>query len=282
MPTESQLDTGIHMVSLGFGDGMRAGQRLTIPNRTVTKLSFYLAKTGSPNGNVTFAIRKVSDDSLIASKVWGNANTLPTDPAWKEVTLDAPVLINEEVRIYQEYDATALPNGIKAYATVTDVKAGENWCDWNFVDDWRDFGSGGTNYDAPYIYTYEEPVSLSTVTTDPVTSVEEKTAIGNGDITDNGGEDCDKRGFVYDTSPRGDPGDTAPADSEYADYVEETDSFGTGVFTGALTSLIPNTTYYVRAYAHNSAGYSYGDEVSFTTLAGMSGLPPAFLELLGY
>ncbi|GAI90631.1 unnamed protein product, partial [marine sediment metagenome] len=105
------------------------------------------------------------------------------------------------------------------------------------------------------------------VQTDPASSVEATTATGNGNITDIGGEDCDKRGIVYDTSSRDDPGNTAPADSEYAHYVEETDTFGTGAFTEALTSLDPKTPYYVRAYAHNSAGYSYGDEVSFTTLA---------------
>jgi len=104
------------------------------------------------------------------------------------------------------------------------------------------------------------------VTTDPATGIEAAAATGNGNITDNGGEDCDKRGFVYDTSPHGDPGDTAPADSEYSNYVEETDSFGTGAFTGALTGLEPKTTYYLRAYAHNSAGYSYGNgEGEFTT-----------------
>ncbi len=113
----------------------------------------------------------------------------------------------------------------------------------------------------------ELPGLQPTVATNPATDITHNSATLNGQITDDGGEACDKRGFVYDTSPRGDPGDTAPADSEYADYIEETDSFEIGAFTGALTSLARKTPYYVRAYAHNSAGYSYGDEVSFTTLA---------------
>jgi len=123
------------------------------------------------------------------------------------------------------------------------------------------------------ISIYGEITTIPSVTTDPATSVEATAATGNGNITDNGGEDCDKRGFVYDTSPHGDPGNTAPADSEYSNYVEETDSFGTGAFTGALTSLEPKTTYYIRAYAHNSAGYSYGNEVSFTTKSRVKGNP---------
>ncbi|MBA7469618.1 hypothetical protein ES707_04890 [subsurface metagenome] len=128
---------------------------------------------------------------------------------------------------------------------------------------------------------YGEGISAPTVTTQAASSVEATAATGNGNITDTGGEDCDKRGFVYDTSPHGDPGNTAPADSEYANYLEESDSFGVGAFTGALTSLGPNTPYYVRAYAHNSAGYSYGDEVEFTTLgAVVGGLNPALLEVI--
>jgi uncharacterized protein (TIGR02145 family) len=41
---------------------------------------------------------------------------------------------------------------------------------------------------------------------------------------------------------------------------------GEGSFSGTLTGLTPNSTYYVRAYATNSSGTAYGNEVSFTTL----------------
>jgi uncharacterized protein (TIGR02145 family) len=50
------------------------------------------------------------------------------------------------------------------------------------------------------------------------------------------------------------------------------DGSGTGTFSSSLTGLTPNTTYYVRAYATNSAGTAYGNEVTFKTLAsGISG-----------
>ena len=44
-----------------------------------------------------------------------------------------------------------------------------------------------------------------------------------------------------------------------------TDGSGTGSFTSSITGLSQNTTYYVRAYATNSVGTAYGNEVSFTT-----------------
>jgi uncharacterized protein (TIGR02145 family) len=43
------------------------------------------------------------------------------------------------------------------------------------------------------------------------------------------------------------------------------DGSGTGVYTSNLTGLIPNTTYYVRAYATNNVGTVYGNEISFTS-----------------
>jgi len=42
------------------------------------------------------------------------------------------------------------------------------------------------------------------------------------------------------------------------------DGTGTGAFTSNLVGLTANTTYYVRAYAINSQGTSYGNEVSFS------------------
>lgn len=105
--------------------------------------------------------------------------------------------------------------------------------------------------------------TIPVVTTQAVSAIQPTTATSNQNITDIGGENCDKRGTVYGTSSQGDPGNVAPGASGYDDYEEETDSFGTGAFTRSLTGLTPSQRYYARGYAHNSAGYSYGGEVSF-------------------
>jgi hypothetical protein len=67
----------------------------------------------------------------------------------------------------------------------------------------------------------------------------------------------------------GDPGNVAPALSDYVNYIEEVGNFGTGAFLLWFSGLLKGTKYYVRAYAHNTSGYSYGDEVNFTTLANL-------------
>ncbi len=43
------------------------------------------------------------------------------------------------------------------------------------------------------------------------------------------------------------------------------DGEGPGIFSTNITGLTPNTIYYIRAYATNSIGTAFGEEVSFTT-----------------
>jgi hypothetical protein len=112
----------------------------------------------------------------------------------------------------------------------------------------------------------DSPIVLQTVTTEAVTVIKSDIATGNGTITDAGGETADKRGVVWHTSTHGDPGNVAPAASSYTGKTEESGDFNTGAFTEVMTGLLRNTTYYVRAYSHNSAGYKYGNEVNFATI----------------
>ncbi len=98
--------------------------------------------------------------------------------------------------------------------------------------------------------------SLPEVMTVATGGVEETTATGNGNITSTGGEDCDTRGVCWSTSPGPDINDSKS---------ESPGSFGTGAFSVPMTGLSEGATYYVRAYAHNSSGYGYGNDVTFTT-----------------
>lgn len=131
-----------------------------------------------------------------------------------------------------------------------------------------DGGANWTSYtSADYMFDIygENLIDPPTVTTQDASAVTATTATGNGNITDTGGENCTKRGVVYDTTSQADPDDAAPTASGYDYYEESTGSFSTGAFTEALTGLVHGTTYYLRAYAYNSNGYDYGEEVSFTT-----------------
>ncbi|GAJ14032.1 unnamed protein product, partial [marine sediment metagenome] len=95
---EEQLQNG-NLQTIYGGDYEKVAQKLTIPNRSICKLGFWLLKIGEPTGAVIFDIRRVSDDSIISSKEWGDAADLPTDLTYEEVDFDDPQTSNEEVRI---------------------------------------------------------------------------------------------------------------------------------------------------------------------------------------
>lgn len=106
-------------------------------------------------------------------------------------------------------------------------------------------------------------VALPTVTTQSASSIAKTTATANGNVTNTGGATNDHQGVVYDTVTHTLPGNVVPGSSGYASSVDSSGSFSAGAFTESLTGLTKNTTYFYRAYTHNSVGYSYGSEVSF-------------------
>ncbi len=99
---------------------------------------------------------------------------------------------------------------------------------------------------------------LPIVTTAPITSITQTTALGGGNVITDGGASLTARGICWSRSQN-------PTIANY----RTVDGASIGNFVSILGSLSPNTTYYVRAYATNSLGISYGDEVSFITSTGL-------------
>ena len=102
--------------------------------------------------------------------------------------------------------------------------------------------------------------------TNAVSSIGEITADGNANINDVNGNNATERGFVWSDESVSLPGSVDPQVSGYEHFSRESGDFGTGSFTGTLNELDRGTKYYVRAWARNEEGYSYGNEVSFTTI----------------
>lgn len=100
---------------------------------------------------------------------------------------------------------------------------------------------------------------IPTVTTAEFTPNTGTTAKGGGEVTDDGRATVTKRGVCYSVLPN-------PTLEKSKDSVTA-DGSGLGAFTSALSKLQGKTKYYVRAYASNSAGTAYGNEVTFTTPA---------------
>lgn len=103
-------------------------------------------------------------------------------------------------------------------------------------------------------------IRLPSVTTQAVTNITGSTATGNGNIIDLGLPTATQHGHCWSiTSP------PTIVDSKTEDGVPS----ATGAFTSAITGLTAATIYYIRAYATNSEGTAYGEQVTF--IAGTPG-----------
>ena len=99
--------------------------------------------------------------------------------------------------------------------------------------------------------------TLPVLTTSPVNSVTADAAISGGNITYDGGGAITEKGVCWSTTS-----------NPTIENSKTANGSGTGEFTSNITGLTAGTLYYVRAYATNITGTTYGDELSFTTLTG--------------
>ncbi len=100
----------------------------------------------------------------------------------------------------------------------------------------------------------EEVVIPPVLTTTNVTAISYTIATSGGNVTNTGGGSITSRGVCWDLSS-----------NPTIEKSKTEDGTGSGAFTSNITGLSANTKYFVRAYAMNSSGIAYGEEVSFTT-----------------
>jgi uncharacterized protein (TIGR02145 family) len=96
---------------------------------------------------------------------------------------------------------------------------------------------------------------LPQLTTSEITEQGTVTATGGGNITSDGNAEIKTRGVCWSENEKPTTADKFTSDGT-----------GTGLFKSKLTGLKVATKYFVRAYAINSTGTQYGQQVSFTTL----------------
>lgn len=95
---------------------------------------------------------------------------------------------------------------------------------------------------------------LPILSTIQVTNITEYSAQSGGNISTDGGAAISSRGVCWNTT-----GNPTTHDEHSGDGI------GIGSFTSTIANLSPNTPYFVRAYAVNSVGTSYGNQVQFET-----------------
>ena len=98
--------------------------------------------------------------------------------------------------------------------------------------------------------------SIPIVETKPIEGIAPKSAISGGVVVNDGGADILSRGICWSQTPNPTVSDNnAP------------NSFGTNNYISVLSGLVPSTTYYARAFATNSEGVGYGEQLMFQTVS---------------
>lgn len=229
-----------------------------------------------------------------SSALYGDLKTFSTPagcPTFTSTAVATPTSANFAINITSNGGATVTSCGVVYSSTVTSPIIGQAGCTnaqstttpiigtnnisvtgltqatSYYVRAWAT-NSGGQCYGPVYIVT--TGANLATLTTSAVTTYTSTTATLGGNITDDGGTAITLRGVVI-SSTTSTPSvlDNSPTTGATGcTSLLANPSTGTGSYSIQVTGLSASTTYYVRAWAKNSAPtVSYGNITSFTTPA---------------
>ena len=230
--------------------------------------STYYVRAYAVNGGKT--AYSTNEVSFVAEKYTINAPTVTTSSATNITTSSATIGGN----VTSDGGATVTERGVcystsSSNPTTSNSKKSSGSGLGNFTVNLSNLSAGtkyyvrayaineiGTSYGPTISFTTEEPsYSKPTVTTSSATYVTTSSATIGGNVTSDGGTTVTERGVCYSTSS------STPTTSNS----KKTAGSGLGNFTVNLSNLSAGTKYYVRAYAINEVGTSYGSTISFTT-----------------
>lgn len=228
-------------------------------------------------GNTTYFVRAYAVN--ITGTTYGNQETFNTSPLLPSVTTTSVSLITlttaasgGNVTSNGGADVTVrgvcwsiLPNPTIADNITTDGSGGGVFISsmTNLISNTLYYvkayatNSVGTAYGNELTYTTQLNPTLPTIITIEASNILPTTATSGGNVLSDGGSVVVFRGVCWNTNPN-------PTTSDN----HTTDGSGTGLYVSNLTGLIMNTIYYLRAYAINSIGTAYGNEVSFSFICG--------------
>ncbi len=183
--------------------------------------------------------------------------TMTTATVEGNVTNDGGSAVTERGICYSIYENPTLSDSVRLAGT----GIGRFYCEMTNLTNATTYyirafatNSEGTSFgDVITIRTVEHPM-LATVTVDEVSDITINTAVCGGNVINDGFAEVDEKGICYSTHHE-------PTVFDY----KVVGGAGLGLFQCRMSGLEMLTTYYVRAYAHNSEGYAYSEEVSFVT-----------------
>jgi uncharacterized protein (TIGR02145 family) len=279
------------IIDLGEGANQRGHCYATTPNPTITGTKTAL---GNPaTGSFTSQLTNLEAGSKYYIKAYisnGPETVYGEEINFTTVAASVPTITTATITAVTEISATSGGNitsdggaavtargvcwNITTNPTTNNSKSTDGTGTGSFASTLTGLTPGTTYYVRAYATNSEgtaygnqlsfstTAASLPSLTTTAITGITQTTATSGGDITSNGGAAVTASGVCWSTSV-----------NPVATGSHTTDGTATGIFTSSITGLTANTTYYVRAYATNSIGTAYGNEISFTTNATTTVVP---------
>ncbi len=205
---------------------------------------------------LTTSISNITSTTITASSsIESDGGTEITSRGFCWNTLPDPTIINQK---------TNSGSGIGVFtSSITGLIPGSIYYVRSYATNIIGTGYGNT-------VTITTPAQNPTLITSQLTSITSTTATCGGNIINDGGALITARGVCWDVNQN-------PTILNSTSFISDLDIFslnaktsdgtGTGIFSSSITGLNPGTTYYFRAYATNSTGTSYGNQVIGTTIA---------------
>ena len=217
---------------------------------TITSGTLNLTPADAANGGiVTTSTQTFAGDKTFTGSVTNNgkvivgASSAAAASAVLEVSSTTQGFLPPRMTYNQRMAITSPATGLVVFCTDCGPQNIPGELEVYFEGLWRNMMGGAALGTVPTI----------TVTT-VATSIGAATATSGGNITSDGGTTILARGVCWSTSQNPTTADAKTIDAGT-----------TGAFTSSLTGLVAITTYYVRSYATNVAGTSYGPQINFTS-----------------
>lgn len=216
--------------------------------------------SGASETGFTFSGWNSSDGGIILENLAGTSTISKNSGSWNFVSFDVTQLY--WTGGYFGYNQMTIQSNLgNTYTFTADqlVTHTLNWTGITSITVTRSSGMAGAVVFDNIVY---KPISAPTVTTTAALNIISTSATLGGNVTSDGGGTIDSRGVVYSRSS-----DNSNPSIGGTGVTQVSIGSGTGSFSQTVGSLNTGTTYYFKAFAHNSAGYSYGSALTFTTLA---------------
>ncbi|MBN2613272.1 MAG: hypothetical protein JXB00_17090 [Bacteroidales bacterium] len=247
--------TADSMLNIGSGPGMFSGQmKNLLPNKTYYVRAYATNSRGTAYGNqVSFKTSTASPQ--VATDSVGSITT-STAVLYGNVTFDGGSTINERGACWSTGTNPLLSDNKSQAGTGTGIfSASITGLAKNTKYYARAYAINSADTAYGEITSFTTLASLPTLTTTDISAITDSSATTGGSITDDGGAPILSKGVCWNIT--GNP--TVLDDNTL-------NGSGTATFISHIKGLSANTTYYIRAYAQNSAGYSYGNQKTFKTL----------------